>query len=76
MTLNAITLVLFAIGYAWRSGDHVELDKTKWGQLSLSAVATALLIASAWLGGKLTYHYGMRVAGHANRDGRSDRQAP
>src|SRR5262245_49490946 len=27
--------VVFAIGYAWRAGDHVELDKTRWGQLRI-----------------------------------------
>ncbi len=32
LTLNAATAVLFAIGYAWRAGDHVELDKTRWGR--------------------------------------------
>ena len=66
LTLNAVTVVLFAIGYSWRAGDHVELDKTRWGQLALSAVAVAFLIAAMWLGGKLTYHHGMRVTGQAD----------
>jgi uncharacterized membrane protein len=61
LTLNVVAAALFVIGYAWRAGDHVELDKTKWGQLSLSAVAVAFLIAAIWQGGKLTYHHGMRV---------------
>ena len=43
----------------------MELDKTRWGQLALSAVAVAFLIAAMWLGGKLTYHHGMRVTGQA-----------
>jgi len=55
LTLNAAAFVLFAVGYAWRAGDHVELDKTRWGQLALSAIAVAFLIAAMWLGGKLTY---------------------
>jgi hypothetical protein len=38
---NGVTFVLFAIGYAWRAGDHVELDQTRWGRLGLSAVAAA-----------------------------------
>ena len=42
LTLNAAVVVLFAIGYAWRAGDHVALDKTRWGQLALSAGATFL----------------------------------
>ena len=68
LTLNAATAVLFAIGYAWRAGDHVALDKTRWGQLALSAVAAAFLIAATWLGGKLTYSHGIRVTRQADRD--------
>jgi uncharacterized membrane protein len=61
LTLNAGAAVLFIIGYAWRAGDHVELDKTRWGQLVLSAVAVALLLVAVWLGQTLTYRYGRRV---------------
>ena len=61
LTLNAGAAVLFVIGYAWRAGDHVELDKTRWGQLALSAVAVALLLVAVWLGQTLTYRYGRRV---------------
>jgi uncharacterized membrane protein len=66
LMVNAAAVVLFAIGYAWRAGDHVELDKTRWGQLSLSAVAVAFLLAGMWLGGRLTYHHGIRVTKGAN----------
>jgi uncharacterized membrane protein len=68
LTLNAAAAALFAIGYAWRAGDHVALDKTRWGQLALSAVAVAFLIAATWLGGKLTYYHGMRVRRQAGRE--------
>lgn len=60
--LNVAAAVLFIIGYAWRSRDHVDLDKTRWGQVALSAVAVAMLIGAIWLGQRLTYHYGMRVS--------------
>jgi uncharacterized membrane protein len=50
LALNATAAALFAIGYAWRAGDHVELDKTRWGQLALSAAAVAFLLAAIWLG--------------------------
>jgi uncharacterized membrane protein len=66
LTLNTAAVILFAIGYAWRAGDHVELDKTRWVQLLLSGVAVAFLLAGIWLGGKLTYHHGMRVTKRAN----------
>jgi uncharacterized membrane protein len=63
VSLNALALALFTIGYAWRAGDHVELNKTRWGQLGLSAVAVAVLLAAVWLGGTLTYRHGRRVMG-------------
>jgi uncharacterized membrane protein len=65
LSLNAAAAVLFAIGYAWRAGDHVALDKTRWGQLALSAAAVVFLIAAMWLGSKLTYRHGVRVTEHA-----------
>ena len=68
LTLNVAAAALFAIGYSWRAGDHVALDKTRWGQLALSAVAVAFLIAATWLGGKLTYYHGMRVRRQADRE--------
>jgi uncharacterized membrane protein len=63
LSLNAAAFVLFTIGYAWRAGDHVELDQTRWGQLGLSALAVAVLLAAVWLGGTLTYRHGRRVMG-------------
>ncbi len=66
LALNVAAAVLFIIGYAWRAGDHVELDKTRWGQLALSAVAVALLVGAVWLGQTLTYRYGRRVAGRGD----------
>jgi uncharacterized membrane protein len=71
LMLNVAAGVLFLIGYAWRAGDHVELDKTRSGQLALSAAAVAFLVAAVWLGQKLTYHYGTRVTPHTDdADGR------
>jgi uncharacterized membrane protein len=61
MLLNLIVLGLFLIGFIWRATDHLELDKTRWGQLALSAVAVALLIVSVWLGNELVYRFGVRV---------------
>lgn len=65
VALNVVTAVLFAVGYAWRAGDHVELDKTRVGQLALSAAAVAFLIVAMWLGGTLTYRHGVRVTERA-----------
>lgn len=59
--LNVLAAALFLAGYVWRAGDHVELDKTRWGQLALSGVAVIVLAAAVWLGNTLTYRYGRRV---------------
>jgi uncharacterized membrane protein len=59
--LNVVVAGLFFLGYVWRAGDHVELDKTRPGQLAISAVAVALLVVSVVLGQTLTYRYGARV---------------
>jgi uncharacterized membrane protein len=53
----------------------VALDKTRWGQLALSAIAVAFLLAATWLGGKLTYYHGIRVTGQVgHQDGASRRR--
>jgi uncharacterized membrane protein len=53
-------VVLFVIGFAVRAGQgHNEASVTGF---VLSLIAVALLGASGSLGGKLAYHYGVRVA--------------
>jgi hypothetical protein len=52
----------------WRSR---STGQDGMGQLALSAVAVAFLIAAIWLGGKLTYRYGIRVPRRADHDGSS-----
>ena len=37
------------------------------GLIVLSAVALGVLGVSGWLGGRLTYHYGVRVADEATQ---------
>jgi uncharacterized membrane protein len=65
--LNAVVLAAFAVNFAWRATDHLEHEKTPAGQLALSAVAVVVLAVSAWLGGKLAYRYGVRVADEQTR---------
>ena len=67
VALNALVLSLFFVGFLWRAGDHLELEKTRWGQLALSSVAVLLLVVSAWLGGMLVYRFGVRVADEQTR---------
>jgi uncharacterized membrane protein len=65
--VNVLVAGLFLAGYAWRAGDHVSLDKTRPGQLALSALAVGLLVVAVVLGQTLTYRYGARVDRRALR---------
>ncbi|GER23199.1 hypothetical protein NCCP1664_16950 [Zafaria cholistanensis] len=61
MALNLVAVALFAVGF------FVRLDAVRDQEFSvfafiLSIVALGLIGASGWLGGKLAYHYGVRVA--------------
>lgn len=61
MVLNLVVVGLFAVSFALRRG---ELDEgaVATAPLVVSLVAVALLGASGWLGGELSYRYGVRVA--------------
>jgi uncharacterized membrane protein len=69
--LNVVVAALFLIGYAWRAGDHVALDRTRSGQLTLSAAAVGLLVVAVLLGQTLTYRFGARVDQRATGADRS-----
>ena len=60
--LNLVVVGVFVVNFLWRAGDYDELSKVKAGQLVLSAIGVGILAVSGWLGGKLAYHYGVRVA--------------
>lgn len=84
MLLNLGAIVLFAVNYFVRAAsDHEEVSIAG---LVLSVIGLAVITVSGWLGGKLAYHYGVRVAderkqaegfsptseaGRSGRDGRS-----
>lgn len=60
MALNLGVVVLFIINYFARAGaDHDEVNVLG---VVLSVIGLAALGVSGWLGGKLAYHYGVRVA--------------
>lgn len=61
MALNLTTIVLFAASWLLRK-DHLDEGDVTVSAFVLSTVALVLLGASGWLGGKLAYHYGVRVA--------------
>ncbi|KQX08402.1 hypothetical protein ASC59_03495 [Leifsonia sp. Root1293] len=60
MALNLGAVVLFAVNYWVRAAsDH---DETNVVGLVLTVVGLAAVGVSGWLGGKLAYSYGVRVA--------------
>ncbi|MFF4801686.1 DUF2231 domain-containing protein [Streptomyces sp. NPDC001351] len=63
MALNLAVTAAYAAGFAWRQGDgYAGGQSVGNGQLTLSAVALAALGVSGYLGGRLAYRYGVRVA--------------
>ena len=60
MALNLAVVVIFLVNFLVRKSDGYESVKPL--HLTLTIVALALLGASGWLGGKLAYRYGVRVA--------------
>ena len=62
MGLNLMVTIGYAVNFAWRHGHYTDQTQVGGGQLALSIVSIAVLSASGYLGGKLAYHYGVRVA--------------
>lgn len=61
MMINLVVITLFAVNWFARISDAPRSTSTS-GQLLLTVVAFVLLGSSGWLGGKLAYTYGLRVA--------------
>jgi uncharacterized membrane protein len=63
MALNLTVTAAYAAGFAWRQGGgYAGGQSVGNGQLTLSAAALTALGVSGYLGGRLAYRYGVRVA--------------
>ncbi len=60
MAINVVVVLLYAVNLGVRRSQGY--DDVSTTALILSVVALALVGASGWLGGKLSYRYGVRVA--------------
>lgn len=60
MTLNLVTVAVFVVDWLVRHS-HGYRDVPTLG-IMLTVIALLLLSVSGWLGGKLAYRYGVRVA--------------
>ncbi|MBO2465470.1 DUF2231 domain-containing protein [Actinomadura violacea] len=68
MTLNLLVTAAYAGGFLWRHASGGPSGSVHAGQLALSAVSLAVLAVSGYLGGKLAYRYGVRVADETTQD--------
>lgn len=69
MTLNLLVTGAYAVNFVWRyphteptAGLTHEVAPVALGPLALSAASLVALAVSGYLGGKLAYRYGVRVA--------------
>ncbi|WP_147942610.1 DUF2231 domain-containing protein [Microbispora sp. CSR-4] len=73
MGLNLVITAAYAAGFLWRQAlspaDSPAGGQVALGPLLLSAGSLALLVVSGYLGGKLAYRYGVRVADEATQAG-------
>lgn len=61
MTLNLVVAVLFAVSFFVRMSDGYTEPPAVW-LVALSVLALVGLAFSGWLGGRLAYRFGVRVA--------------
>lgn len=66
LVLGDIALVVFIISFVLRRGDD-SLQAASVPVMALSVIGLVALGASAWLGLRLTYRYGVRVADEATQ---------
>lgn len=59
--INVVVLTLFIVSWSTRRGADVT-ERTSLGLIALSIVALGALSISGWLGGMLSYRFGVRVA--------------
>jgi uncharacterized membrane protein len=67
MGLNLLVTAAYAANFFWRLADYDQPGSVAVGQVVLSALSLAVLAGSGYLGGKLAYHYGVRVADEATQ---------
>jgi uncharacterized membrane protein len=62
MSLNLIVTGAYIANFLWRRTTYGESSVVAFGPLVLSVVSLIVLSASGYLGGKLAYRFGVRVA--------------
>src|SRR5262245_26723895 len=62
MSLNLFVIAAFGADFVWRYAGYHRPGPVPLGQIVLSAVSLSVLVVSGYVGGKLAYRYGVRVA--------------
>jgi uncharacterized membrane protein len=62
MSLNLTVTTAYIANFFWRHGTYTDGKAVPGGPLALAIVSLAALGVSGYLGGKLAYRYGVRVA--------------
>jgi uncharacterized membrane protein len=62
MSLNLIVTAAYAGNFVWRHASYGQPGAVATGPLTLSVIGLGVLGVSGYLGGKLAYRYGVRVA--------------
>ena len=62
MSLNLLVIAAFGADFFWRHGSDHRPGAVPPAQIAASAATLAFLAVSGYLGGKLSYRYGVRVA--------------
>lgn len=76
MSINLAVTAAYALNFWWRSGQDGDAA-VPTGPMLLSLVSLGALAVSGYLGGKLAYRYGVRVAAEAvQADGFTTRPMP
>lgn len=76
MSLNLAVVVAYGLGWWWRHSAGGSSGRVEVGQIALSAVSLGVLAVSGALGGRLAYHYGVRVADEATQAAGFTRESP
>jgi uncharacterized membrane protein len=62
MALNLVVTAAYVANFLWRRTTYGESSVVAWGPLALSTVSLVGLAVSGYLGGKLAFRFGVRVA--------------
>jgi uncharacterized membrane protein len=67
MCINLVLIFAYIANFAWRYRTHARGGPVDLRLVALSAASVTALAVSGYLGGKLTYRYGVRVASEATQ---------